>query len=153
MKEIGLNSDLMLVLFFLLFTPSFAVNSANCYLKDITRNEAIDCEINEEIDGIGSKLKGSNLYNTTFLPDNPYLCDISTLSNLNNNTALIIKRGNCSFYEKALNAEKLGAAAVIIVNSVESYYNLTTLQILDPCQLKCEYGQSYTSVYNNNNNI
>lgn len=136
----------MLVFLFLLLTPCFAVNSANCYLKDVRLNEAIDCAINEEIDGLGSKLKGSNLYNTTFLPDHPYLCNVDTIGKLNNNTALIVKRGNCSFYEKAQNAEKLGASAVIIVNSVESYYNLSTQQILDPCELRCDYGNSYTTV-------
>lgn len=39
--------------------------------------------------------------------------------------AVLIRRGTCSFYEKAINAQKAGAAAVILYNNAAGYINPT----------------------------
>lgn len=138
----------IIIIFSLFIANINTLSPANCLIKDVKLNEEIECLINEDSDRMGEKITGSLLHNMTYIKNNEFLCDISGMDLLPPNTAVIIKRGGCTFYQKASNAMNLGASAVIIINSVESYYNTTNLMINNPCDLRCDDGKSDTDNYN-----
>lgn len=47
------------------------------------------------------------------------LCDVSEFPQFPDNTIPVVSRGACTFKEKALNAEKLGANAIVILDNEE----------------------------------
>ncbi|CAG8499935.1 8066_t:CDS:10 [Paraglomus occultum] len=58
------------------------------------------------------------LYNIHYLPKAPYGCSpyLSSEKSILLNSYVIVKRGECTFYEKAIHAQDAGARAVIVVS-------------------------------------
>ena len=87
-----------------------------------------------------------------FPPDeDALLCNTNYSENdkrLDPNTALLVPRGTCTFEQKALNAQYLGAAAIIIYGTLGSRYSwneTTNEQIwpVDKYDYDCTYGASF----------
>lgn len=80
-----------------------------------------------------SKLSNRNPLSITYPPleSDPLLCQTLTSDQLAslqlpNDTLLMVPRGTCTFETKALHAQALGAAAVIVYGSLASRYSLNT---------------------------
>jgi hypothetical protein len=80
--------------------------------------------------------------------DNAHLCDNSTTTRIAGGGLVMVPRGLCTFELKALIAQRLGAAGVIVYGSLESRYttNATTGTLLypqDKLDYDCHYGSAY----------
>lgn len=56
--------------------------------------------------------------------DNPLLCENITSVAAPTETIMLVPRGNCTFELKALNAQRLGAGAILVYGTLESRYSL-----------------------------
>jgi hypothetical protein len=79
--------------------------------------------------------------------DNTHLCDNSTTTRIAGGGLVMVPRGFCTFEFKALVAQRLGAAGIIVYGTLESRYTTANGTTLVYPQNKMDYDCHYGSAY------
>ncbi len=103
------------------------INLSVCYLKVYGPDCAVQRspkDIEYKLSNFGQIPYGQTIIGKLRLPHNPELCTldnepaVSKVQNSNTKDILLVKRGGCKFTEKVINAQNLGAEAVVIYDNL-----------------------------------